>query len=277
MFSVRPRFSVRRLAAASAFSAIALMLTVHPAAAQTTVIGFTPSAYGVTSNAASTFGSPGGTGSTASTSYSLGFAFTANRSAVVTSLGYFNDPSFDLTQPFNTVSLSPEPSGSYVYTSSHDVGLYQVVPATALTPETGLLLGSTVITSTSTPGGDFLYNTITQIALIAGNQYVLAGVSGSQDPYIYNIEDDSKEIGGVGLTVDPAFIYNQSRYTVSDKLAYAGSNDGSEPGFFGPNFQIMDTLPASAAPEPGQWSVLALAALGLGTLIVRVRRRQAAH
>jgi len=264
------------LFASSTLSLATLLLAAHPAAAQTTVIGFTSRAFGITDNAANTLGNPGGGfGSTAPASYSLGFAFTANSSVFVTSLGYFNEPSFDPTYPFDTVFLSPEPSGTYSYSSDHQVGLYQVVPGIGGAAESGTLLGSTTITSASNPGGDFLYNAITPIALVAGDQYVLAGVSGSQDPFIYNIEDDSKTQGGVGLTVDPAVTYNQSRYTVSSTLAYAGSNDGSEPGFFGPNFQILKTLPTSAAPEPAQWSVLAFAALGLGALALRVRRRAA--
>ena len=264
MFSARPRFSVRRLAAASAFSAIALMLSVYPAAAQTTVIGFGPGAIGAEDNATDTGAS----------SYSLGFAFTANNASLITSLGYFNDPSFDPAHPFGSVVLNPKPTGTYSYTSSHDVGLYQVIPATSLAPETSLLLGSTTITSTSIADGDFLYNAITPIALVAGNQYVIAGVTGGTDPYVYAVQDS---MGNDAKTVASPITYTQDRYAVSGTLAYPTITDGSsESGFFGPNFKITDTLPASAAPEPGQWSVLALAALGLGTLIVRVRRRAAA-
>ncbi len=223
----------------------------YSAAAQTTlaaapVLGFTPNAYGVEDNAADTSGNPGSSGIGAS-SYSLGFAFTADTASFVTSLGYFND---------------------------HQVGLYQVVPGAAVTPESGLLLGQTTITLASTARGDFLYNAITPIALLPGTEYVLAGVSGPQDPFIYNVEDDTRS-DFTGLTVDPAVTYNQSRYAVSDTLTHAGSYDGSEPGFFGPNFQISSTLAASAAPEPGQWSVLALVTASLSTLIVRVRRRTA--
>lgn len=245
-----------------------LLTSVHPAAAQTTVIGFTPGAYGATDNAADAGVS----------SYSLGFEFTANSNVFVTSLGYFNDPSFDPRNPFNTVSLSPEPAGSYSYASDHQVGLYQVVPGVGMTvAESGLLLGQTTITSAGTANGDFLYNAITPIALVAGDQYVIAGVTGARDPYLYNAEDDSTTQGGVGLTVNQSITYDQDRYAVSSTLAYAGSTDpGSEPGFFGPNFQISNTLPTSAAPEPGEWAVLGLATLGFGTLVLRARCRQAA-
>ena len=257
-------FSARFLAAASLLSLAAL--AARPAAAQSTVIGFTSGAYGVTDNAADA----------GVASYSLGFAFTANSSNYsVTSLGYFNDPSFDPNHPFGTVSLSPEPTGgSYSYNSTHQVGLYQVVPGIGGAAETGTLLTSVIITQSSALDGDFRYAAITPYQLIAGDQYVLAGVSGAKDPYLYNIADDSKTPGGVGMTVDPAITYNEDRYTVSKTLAFADSTDpGSEPGFFGPNFKITKDLPASAAPEPSEWSLLGLAALGLGGLVLRARRR----
>ncbi len=258
MFSIRPLFC------ASALSLAALLATGHPAAAQSTVIGFTSGAYGVTDNAADTGAS----------SYSLGFEFTAKAPEFVTSLGYFNDPSFDPTTPFNTVALSPEPTGTYSYTSDHQVGLYQVVPGIGGAAETGLLLGQTTITSAGTVNGDFLYNAITPIALVTGTQYVIAGVTGSPDPYLLNVEDASITPGGCGLTVYSSIAYMQDRFTASSTLAYAGSTDAnSEPGFFGPNFQISPSLPASAAPEPGQWSVLGLVAAGFGILVLRVRRQ----
>lgn len=240
MFSVRPRFSVRRLAAASAFSAIALMLTVHPAAAQTPAIGLAPGGLGGEDTAANTGVS----------SYSLGFVFTANSAVSVTSLGYFYDPSFSETAPF---------------AKPHDVGLYT---------QDGTLLIQTSVTANGAQDGGFLYTDITPFALTPGTQYVVAGVTGADDPYLYAYNDSS---GNSAITIDPAITYIQNRYAVSDTLAYPGSTDaGSEPGFFGPNFKTSPTG-ASTVPEPGQWAVFAFGALGLGTLIVRARRRQAAH
>ena len=240
MFSVRPRFSVRRLAAASAFSAIALMLTVHPAAAQTPAIGLASGGLGGEDTAANTGVS----------SYSLGFVFTANSAVSVTSLGYFYDPSFSKTAPF---------------AKPHDVGLYT---------QDGTLLIHTSVTANGAQDGGFLYTDITPFALTPGTQYVVAGVTGADDPYLYAYNDSS---GNSAITIDPAITYIQNRYAVSDTLAYPGSTEaGSDPGFFGPNFKTSPTG-ASTVPEPGQWAVFAFGALGLGTLIVRARRRQAAH
>jgi MYXO-CTERM domain-containing protein len=223
------------------------LFPLRPAAAQTTVIGLAPTGSTAESNATTSGVS----------SYSLGFAFTANSAFSVTSLGYFYDPSFnpnaDPTVPYTS------------FTSPHQVGLYT---------DSGTLLTSVDVTAQGTQDGFFLYQDIAPVTLSAGQHYVIAGVTGATDPYLYTYDDGS---GASGITVDPAITYDQNRYTVSNTLAYAGNTDPTlASGFFGPNFKIVPAS-ASAAPEPGEWSVLAFAALGLGTLIVRVRRRASGH
>lgn len=247
-------FFTRLFATVCLFSLAAL--AACPAAAQTPALGFTPGASGVTENATDTGAS----------SYSLGFEFIANSSQFVTSLGYFNDPSFDPNNPFGTVSLSPEPAGTYTDASSHQVGLYQVIPGTAVTPESGLLLAAATVTSSSTRSGDFLYSPLAvAVPLISGDTYVLAGVTGGTDPYLFNIEDDSQMPGGIGLTTS-GITYVQDRYAVSSTLAFAGATDtGSEPGFFGPNMLL------SPVPEASTTVSLGLL-LSLGVLVLRVRR-----
>ena len=242
-------------------SLLALTGALHPAAAQTPAVGFTPNAYGVTDNAADANG-PGG-----AASYSLGFEFTANTPEFATALGYFNDPSFDPTAPFNTVSLSPEASGSYMYASAHQVGLYQVVPGTALTPETGLLLAQASVTNSSMADGDFLYAPLAAaVPLLPGVSYVLAGVTGGTDPYLFNIEDDTQTLGGIGLTTS-GITYTEDRYADSSALVFPGSTDtGSEPGFFGPNLLTSMNAPvpeASTTVSLGLLLALGLAGLGL--------------
>ena len=248
----------------AAFTAFAL--SPRPAAAWTPAIGFTPNAYGVTDNAADA-NLPAG-----ASSYALGFEFTANSPEFVTSLGYFNDPSFDPGNPFGTVSLSPEPSGNYTYADTHQVGLYQVVPGTGVTPETGLLLASTTVTSTSAAVGDFLYSPLTTaVPLLPGASYVLAGVTGGTDPYLFNIEDDSQMLGGVGLTTS-GITYVQDRYADASTLVFPGSTDaGSEPGFFGPNLLTTTTAPVPEASTT--ISLGLLLALGLAGMGLSARRR----
>lgn len=237
-----------------------LALAPRPAAAQTPAVGFTPTAYGVTDNASDTGAS----------SYSLGFEFTANAPEFVTSLGFFNDPSFDPNNPFGTVSLSPEPSGTYSYADSHQVGLYQVVPATALTPETGLLLAQTTVTQSSTANGDFLYSPLTAaVPLLPGASYVLAGVTGGTDPFVFNIEDDSQP-NAVGLTTN-GITYVQDVSTVSSTLAFPGTTDaGTSPGFFGPNMILSPNAPVPEASTTVSLGLLL--ALGLGGLGLAARR-----
>lgn len=250
--------SLRFLAPAAVFSLGVLMLPPPPAAAQglvqTPAVGFASGAYGVEDNAADSGVS----------SFTLGFEFTANSPVFVTSLGFFNDPSFDPRTPFNSVALGPPLTGSYSYRGSHQVGLFQVIPGAGGLPESGLLLASATITATGTPQGDFLYTTIAPIALVAGRQYVLAGVTGAADPYVFNVQDSS---GASAMTTSAAITYGQDRYTVGSTLTFPGSTDaGSEPGFIGPNMLTSPVPEASTFISLGL--MLSLAALGM-----RARRR----
>ena len=267
------RFSNRLALAAT----LALGLSaVHSAAAQTSIIGFTQNATGVEDNAADTTGSPGNsTGAGVPASYSLGFEFTANSNVFVTSLGYYTDPGY---AGANFVNLSPAQSGAPSYDESHEVGLYQVIAATGIVPATVVQIASATVGNGSTRSGDFGYTQITApVALVAGGDYVLAGVSGADDPYVYDVQDYSQP-NNSGLTVDPAISYTQDRYAGSATLVYPTLTDpNSEAGFFGPNLQFTNNLPVSAAPEPSQFTILGLAALGLGTFILRVRRQAAAR
>ena len=229
-------FSFRCLLISSlGLTALAL---AYPAAAQTTVIGLAPTGGTAESNAATAGVS----------SYSLGFAFTTASSAVtVTSLGYFYDPNFDPSTP--------------TFASPHEVGLYTAG---------GTLLTSASVTSAGTQAGNFLFTSITPFVLTPSTQYVIAGVTGATDPYLYTYNDGS---GASGITINPAITFNENRYTVSDTLAYASSTDaGLASGFLGPNFQISPA--ASAAPEPSQWGMLGLTVLGLSAGLYHARRRR---
>ncbi|MGI4790124.1 MAG: hypothetical protein ACRYFS_14885 [Janthinobacterium lividum] len=224
------------------------------ASAQTPAISFTSDAIGFEDNAADTPYS----------SYSLGFEFTANSPVFVTSLGYFNDPSY--TAP-NWVNLSPPQTAPSNFADSHEVGLFQVIPGVGTLPESGLLLASATVTNASTPYGDFAYTSIAPLALIAGDTYVLAGVTGASDPYVYDVQSSA---GGVGLLVDPSITYVEDRSAVSDTLTFAGSTDTfGTPGYFGPNLLTTDIAPV---PEVSSAVSLGLL-LVFGSLAVVVRRR----
>ena len=234
----------------------ASLMAARPAAAQTPAIGFTSGAFAVEDNAKDVFGSPTG-------SFSLGFEFRANSPALVTALGFFNDPSFNPATPFGSVALSPSPTGSYTFADSHLVGLYQVV-GNVIT-----LLRSATVTAAGTKNGDFLYQSLTTpLLLVTGGDYVLAGVTGSTDPYIFDVQDSSQP-GSVGLATNPAITYVQNRYASSSTLTFPGSTDaGSEPGFFGPNFLSAPIPEASTSLSLGL-----LLALGLGGVLTARRRK----
>ena len=256
----------RRVLSGLAFTAPACALfclnAARPAAAQTPAVGFNAGTVGVEDNAADVFQSKTG-------SFALGFEFTANSTAYVTSLGYFNDPSFNPATPFNTVTLNPTPTGTYSFAGPHQVGLYQVVPGVGGAAEGGALLASATVTKAGTASGDFLYTAISPVALIAGDKYVLAGVTGPTDPYVFAIQ------GGLGaLTFSPTITYNQDRFASGSNstLVFPGSTDpASEPGFFGPNLQISQTAPVPEASTTVSFGLLL--ALGFGGLVLSARRR----
>ncbi len=231
-------FSTRLFGSASALGLAFSLLSLHPAAAQTPAIGFAPGYTGFESNAAYDLSDPAG-------SYSLGFTFTANSPVYVTALGYFSDPSYN--------------SSTTSFTDSHQVGLYQVDPGAS---GTGTLVASTVVTNASTANGPFVYQTLlSPLQLIAGDNYVLAGVTGPTDPYIFDVQDIN---GNSALLVDPAITYGQDRVVTSDTLVFPGSTDAiSEPGYFGPNMLTSPVPEASTTTSFGLLLGLGLAGLGL--------------
>ena len=230
----------------------------RPAAAQAPAVGFQSGAIGVEDNAADALGSSTG-------SFSLGFEFTANAPTLVTSLGFFNDPSFNPASPFGSVALNPAPTGSRAFAQDHAVGLYQVVGGVST------LLASATVTSAGVKNGAFLYQSLlTPVLLVTGGDYVLAGVTGPTDPYVFDIQDSS---GNAALTTN-GITYVQDRYAVSSSLTLPTQTDAnapfpSTPGFFGPNFL--------AAPIPEVSTTVSLGLLLLlGFIGVAVRRRVSA-
>ena len=244
----------------------ALLLTVallalpplRPVAAQTPAVGFTANAYGVEDDVADALASPTG-------SFSLGFEFTATAPALVSALGFFNDPSFNPSAPFSTVNLNPLAAGSRTFAQPHPVGLYQIVGGVST------LLASTTVTLAGVKNGDFLYQSLAvPVLLVTGGDYVLAGVTGPTDPYVFNIEDDTQP-GAVGLTQN-GITYVQDRYAVSSTLTLPTLTDtGSTPGFFGPNLLLSAPIPEASTPV----SLGLLLALGLGGVIASWCRKGA--
>ena len=217
-----------------------------PALAQTPAVGFDPGTFGIEDNAKNT----------GAASYSLGFEFTANSAAFVTSLGFFSDPSFNPDFPSNSVTLNPTPTGTRTLADSHAVGLYQIAGGIST------LLASATVTSAGMRVGDFQYQSlITPVLLTPGGDYVLAAVTGATDPYVYAIQGG--QTGGTGLVTN-GITYVQERYAVSSTLVLPTRTESiATPGYFGPNFLTAAVPEASTTVGLGLMLALSLAGMGL--------------
>src|SRR5579884_1742390 len=255
------------LVAAAALAAALLALAPHPAKAQTAAIGFTSGAVGAEDDAWDTF-SPG---------YNLGFQFNVTTPITVTSLGYFNDPSYVV--PTNqgygltSVYLTPPPTGSYTYSSDHPVGIYDL---------TGDLLASATVTSASTANGDFLYTDLTSPVNLGDGSYIIAGLTGLYDPYVYDVGDYTQPYPYVGITQGPGVQFVTNEYTVdssgsTDQSALSTYNTfsnavGDDAGFFGPNFLFQPQGNTPVVPESSSLALFGACGLALFGLLAFRRR-----
>ncbi|MGI4792212.1 MAG: hypothetical protein ACRYFS_25590 [Janthinobacterium lividum] len=238
-----------------------LLLALHPAAAQTTAV-----------SAPATL-TTGSTGFETSVSYdsstgtydenasaNLGFSFTVNAPIVITGLGFFADPSYyDANNPsYDTLGSTTQP-----YASSHAVGIYAA---------DGSVLISGTVSQSDTLTNYFRYSAPSVGAgtvLLPGQTYIIAGVTGADDPYWYNVLNPD---GSPVLTYASEINFGESEFIGGDSLAssiFSASHD-YDPGFFGPNFQFSD------APVPEASTTVSLGlllALGIGGLGLSVRRR----
>jgi PEP-CTERM motif len=186
------------------------------------------------------------------TQLSLGFTFTANTNFNVTSLGIYDD----------------QGDGFITF---HDVGIFAGDGAAG----PGALLASTTF-ATGISGvlgaNDFRYQTIAPLALVAGQQYTIAGLFpniGSNDPWVYGGSAITGFAANPSITIAP----NAARYTYfppggvltdpnlhfSDYLVYAVNFDG---------------LAAGGIPEPASWALM-LGGFGLVGSAMRRRQRTA--
>jgi hypothetical protein len=162
--------------------------------------------------------------------WTFGEVFTANQNIGVGYLGYY------------------DPSGGMF--DSHEVGLYT---------SSGSLLAFTTVTNTSAfSSPDFLYNAITPVELIAGQTYVIEGVSGT-DLYTYQV---------TGLTAYlPITILGTNNPAQNAGLAFEGTSllSATYTDFFGADF--------APTPEPGSFLLLGS---GLAALAGIIRRKRTA-
>jgi hypothetical protein len=153
-------------------------------------------------------------------SWSIGFEFNVLTPITVTQLGFYDDLKNGFTQ-------------------SHEVGIFNA---------NANLLVSTTVTNSDPIIGFFRWHDISPIVLQVGNDYRIAGVTGSEN---YTWEPN-------GLIIVSQIAFIQSRETKSSTLVYPTNLDVHY-GIFGPNFQIE----TSQVPEPVTILLLGFGLVGL--------------
>jgi len=166
------------------------------------------------------------------TSYAFGDLFTPTQNIIVDDLGYYN----------------PATDGPAM-SQTHSVALYQVTGGP-------IGLGSTTVTSSSTAVGDFLYNAITPVALLAGTEYELVGVSNTTDNFTFLSLVS-------GFSVAAPITLNGNNVNPATFAGYDGAATQGDTQYFGPDFEYTLT------PEPTSFVLLGSGLVGLAGLIRR--------
>ena len=171
--------------------------------------------------------------------FTLGWAFSVNSAVKVDSLGFFDDSLDGLAD-------------------SHQIGLWD---------SAGDLLASATVDAgtTDTLIDNFRYVSIAPVGLATGDYFIGALVLDGSDPVVFPGD------GGV-TTTDAAVTYEGATFagggTLADPTIVIPMN---QPGYFGPNFTLISTV-----PEPASWAVMLGGFGAIGASMRRRRQRAAA-
>jgi hypothetical protein len=165
--------------------------------------------------------------------YTFGIVFEATSNIDVDYLGYYDPTNAD---------------GVSTMTGSHAVAIYDLTTGN-LTP-----LVSAVITSSSILSDHFLYTAVTPTELIAGDYYVIEGVSGTTDDYTYGV---------TGLNTNLPITILGGNNQLNTGLNYDSTIDTTDPLVFGADFA------GSPVPEPSSLLLLGSGLAGLASMIKR--------
>jgi hypothetical protein len=100
----------------------------------------------------------------------------------------------------------------------------------------------------------FLYNAVSPVTLLAGDYYVIEGVSGTVDDYTYGV---------TGFSTDLPITVLGGNNQLNTGLNYDSSIDTTDPLAFGPDFA------GSPVPEPSSLLLLGSGLAGLAGMIKR--------
>jgi hypothetical protein len=177
-------------------------------------------------------------------SFTTGYTFTVNTPIDVTQLGVW------------------DPVAGAPLTRNHPVGIWD---------QAGTLLGSATVLTTSPMTAGFQFVPVTPFELDPGQTYTIGAFYPNTGPDLD--ADQPLRSNATGFTPAAAVSFGTNRNIFNNAgLTEPNANfPGSNPAFFGPNFQFGPVAPSPPVPEP-----TTLVLFGLGGLIVLGVARRAA-
>lgn len=168
-------------------------------------------------------------------SFTLGWTFTVNQSITVTSLGIFDSSQDGLVD-------------------SYETGIFD--------NGGNLLVSATVAAGTVDPlTNQFRYAAVAPTVLGPGTYTIGAVYNSGNDPLIFPGV-------AVNFATAPEITFVQSGYNPGNVLTSPTSSVGTDPAYFGTNFQFT----AAAVPEPATMTIWGLGAVGLAFAAYRRRK-----